>query len=175
MLCEKCGKNQADTYLRQEINGKVTEMNLCRSCAKKMQGEFGGLMGGLNLGLDGFLSSMLFNGLPGARQEGPDAAAAPRRACCSMCGIPFDTIARNGKVGCARCYSDFYDRLLPSIQRIHGNISHQGKVPASAGAELRVKREIQRLREELKAAVQEQEFEKAAQLRDRIRQLEKGE
>ena len=91
---------------------------------------------------------------------------------CKGCGSSFEEIANTGKVGCAECYRTFYNRLIPSIQRIHGNTTHTGKIASSAGIEAKRENELEKAREELKKAIQEQAFEKAAELRDRIKELE---
>ena len=86
--------------------------------------------------------------------------------------VTFDDIAKSGKVGCANCYDIFYDELLPSIQRIHGKTVHIGKLAKSAGSEVKMKSTLAKLKEELTTAIKEQEFEKAAKLRDQIKELE---
>jgi protein arginine kinase activator len=73
------------------------------------------------------------------------------------------------------CYSEFYDDLLPSIQKIHGNIQHTGKVAANASADVKIARKIEKARQELAIAVKNQNFELAAQLRDKINEMEAGE
>ena len=81
---------------------------------------------------------------------------------CSGCGSTFQDIAATGRAGCAKCYDTFYDQLLPSLQRLHGKTRHAGKLPASAGIEAK----------SLSLAIEKQEFEKAAALRDEIKALE---
>ncbi|MBP3485574.1 MAG: UvrB/UvrC motif-containing protein, partial [Oscillospiraceae bacterium] len=80
--------------------------------------------------------------------------------------------SKSGKVGCPACYATFYDRLLPMIQRLHGKTRHVGKIPAAGGEELRREQELEALRKQLAEAVEKQEFETCASLRDRIRELE---
>jgi protein arginine kinase activator len=84
------------------------------------------------------------------------------------------TIAESGKAGCAQCYVTFPDLFNPLIRRIHGDASHNGKVPASAGTELRSRRALEQLRTAMNEAVKLQNYEEAAVLRDRIRELEGG-
>ena len=67
----------------------------------------------------------------------------------------------------------FDEQLAPLLRRIHGSSRHTGKVPRRSQGAIRFARELERLREELRLAVQREEFEKAAELRDRIRALEK--
>ena len=81
----------------------------------------------------------------------------------------------NGKIGCADCYTTFYDKLLPSLQRIHGKTRHEGKNPTVIKTEVNTsEKETEKLENELKAAINEQNFEKAAELRDRIRSMKEG-
>ena len=82
-------------------------------------------------------------------------------------------------MGCADCYERFYNKLLPSIQRIHGKAKHSGKVPPVHEEEVTVKEKtaeekIADLEAEMQKAVAEQSFERAAIIRDEIKKL-KGE
>ena len=161
MLCQSCGKNQATTHVKSIVNGDLREYMLCPECAKKM--GYGSLFDGFGFNLGNFLGSFL-------GEEMPEAPVNTVR--CKGCGSSFEEIAKTGKVGCAECYHTFYDRLMPSIQRIHGNTTHTGKIASCAGVEAKRENELEKAKEELKKAIQEQAFEKAAELRDRIKELE---
>ncbi len=165
MLCQNCGKHEAEYHYKSNVNGTVTEQHLCSECAKKL-GYSVPFFGHT----DNFLGSLLSDFFGGSAIK----TAAPG-AVCPLCGSTAGDISRTGKVGCAQCYDTFSDMLLPYIRRIHGNTEHTGKIPSDAGAEIKTKRELVQLKEELKKAVEAQEFEKAAQLRDRIKELEGGE
>ena len=98
---------------------------------------------------------------------------------CEFCGSTYSDIAKSGHVGCANCYSVFADELFPSIRRIHGNTTHCGKnsrlaekAKQSKPAEETKEDKIKRLKAELDKAVKEQNFEHAAELRDKIKELE---
>jgi protein arginine kinase activator len=91
---------------------------------------------------------------------------------CPDCGRSFRGIAELGKPGCPTCYLTFYDRLLPSIQRIHGKTQHTGKVAERADEQVKTEFELKSLREQLEKCLAEQDYETCAQLRDRIRELE---
>lgn len=162
MLCQHCKAKTATTHVRRTINGKTAEYHLCAECAEK-QG-LGGVLGGVGLDIGNFWSSLFAE--PAARTR----ADALR---CERCGCTFADIARTGKVGCADCYDVFYDRLLPSIQRIHGKAQHGGKLGVTAGEEPRRDQELEKLKEELERCVEAQQYERCAELRDRIRELEK--
>ncbi|MGN0551442.1 MAG: UvrB/UvrC motif-containing protein [Acutalibacteraceae bacterium] len=162
MLCQSCKKNQATTHVKSIVNGEFTEYHLCPECAKKM--GYGSIFPSAGLDFSSFLGSFLDGGLP-------QRTSATR---CKGCGASFSDIARTGKVGCADCYDNFYDELLPSIRKMHGNTTHTGKAPGGSSKELRVLNELERAKAELKIAIDKQEFEQAAKLRDKIKELEGG-
>lgn len=162
MLCQSCSKNQATTHVKSIVNGELKEYMLCPECAQKM--GYGNLFNGFGWNLGSFLGSFL-----GEEQSSEIPSGTAR---CKRCGSSFQEIAKTGKVGCADCYLTFYDRMIPSIQRIHGNTTHVGKLASSAGVQARLKNELDQTKAELKAAIQAQEFEKAAELRDRIKEME---
>ena len=98
---------------------------------------------------------------------------------CEKCGSCFDDIIKTGTVGCADCYEKFYNKLLPSIQRIHGKAKHSGKIPPMHEEEIKIKEKtpeekIAELEAEMQKAVAEQNFERAAIIRDEIKKM-KGE
>ena len=159
MLCQSCEKKQATTHIKTIVNGELKEYNLCRDCAREM--GYGSFFGNSGFDFDKFFGSFM--------DEGSRLKSRKR---CQNCGSSFEDIAKTGKVGCAQCYEEFYEELLPSIQRIHGRTSHTGKLAHSAGTQARIKSEITRCRSELDQAIRDQEFERAAELRDRIRELE---
>lgn len=161
MLCEKCGKNAATTHVKRIINGKVTEHHLCAACAA--QQGIGDMFGGLDMG--SFWGSLFAE---------PTLRSAADTVRCEGCGKTFREIASSGRAGCPTCYTTFYDRLLPSIQRIHGKTGHVGKIPADAGGAVRRERQLEDLRRQLNEAIAAQEYEKCAGLRDQIRELEGG-
>jgi len=162
MLCELCGKNQATTHIKTMINGEYSEMRLCSECAKAKGIGMGNVFTHTATDFSNFLGSFFGGGLP-------SRTSATR---CKTCGSSFTDIARSGKVGCADCYTGFYDELLPSIQKIHGNIQHRGKVPSGASAEVKKKRDIEKTKQELDKAIKEENFELAVKLRDKIKEME---
>jgi protein arginine kinase activator len=91
---------------------------------------------------------------------------------CRICGMSYRDFARAGRLGCSRCYETFEDRLDPLLRRIHGSGRHMGKAPAKASGAARARRELEELRRQLSAAVAQEAYEKAAELRDRIKAIE---
>lgn len=167
MMCERCGKNPANTYLKQVINGNVREMHLCENCAQELGYSVLSTMNPFDMGIsfNNFLGGLFSQALP--------QQTAGSTKTCPSCGSTFEDFMQNAQAGCANCYQAFYEELLPSIQRIHGKTKHVGKIPGSASKSLKLNRELTSLRQQLSAAVEAQEYEKAAKLRDRIREIEK--
>lgn len=166
MKCQKCGANNANTHIKTIVNGEFKEYDLCSECAKQM--GYTNVFGDIENEFSNFLGSFFGNVLPARTQ-------ATR---CEFCGSSYSDIAKSGHVGCANCYSVFGEQLLPSIRRIHGNTAHCGKNSGRSEKqsvkpqEETKEQKLARLKSELDKAVQEQNFEHAAELRDKIREME---
>lgn len=165
MLCQKCGKHEATTHIKQVINGEFEEIYLCSDCARKSgyTDSFSGF---------GFDLSSFFPGFFTQPKAAIDSGKVER---CQKCGTSFREIVKSGKIGCADCYEKFYDLLIPSIRRIHGKTQHNGKVIDSAHTDEKqesAEEKIEKLKAKLQQSVEKQEFEEAAQLRDEIKALE---
>lgn len=161
MKCQNCGVNTATTHIKKVINGVVNELHLCNLCAaKKGYSTLG------NNSLAGMLASVFGD------VSTEYLSASTKR--CDECGCDFSDIVNYGKVGCPNCYTAFYDELLPYLKRIHGSVTHVGKIPNRAPLSVKdEKSEIELLRAQLNEVIVKEEFEKAAEIRDRIRQLER--
>lgn len=162
MLCQNCGKNEATTHIKRIVNGESTQAHLCTDCAKSL-GYYNDVFSEFDFNFSDMLGSF-FNMAP----VGAISSSVLR---CEKCGSTFNDIVRSGKIGCADCYSTFYDKLLPSLERIHGRTRHVGKC-ANHGVEIKKEKEITDLKSQLQQAVEKQDYEKAAQLRDKIKEIE---
>ncbi len=186
MKCSRCNK-EATTHFYQNINGQVTETWLCPDCAEQMGigGMFSGFSGFGDFGSIGGFGA--FDDLLGSFFGTAPAKALPKQTRCSVCGSSFSDIVKNGKAGCPDCYEQFAVQFRPTIEKIHGHHKHMGKMPgkntpqitktagsAEKPAAPAVKKEetVDMLKVQLKKAVAAEEYEKAAQLRDRIRAME---
>lgn len=93
---------------------------------------------------------------------------------CSRCHMTYPQFVKIGRFGCAHCYDTFKEQLGPIIRRLHsGNSVHNGKIPKRAGGTISMQRNLTALKETLGELISKEEFEKAAELRDEIRALEK--
>lgn len=165
MICQSCGKKNAITHIKQIVNGEIQEYYLCADCAAKL--GYGGLFSSFSLNIGDLIGSVL--------GEGNRRAPAVAETRCPCCGCTFADLVRSGRVGCAQCYEVFRDRLLPSIQRIHGNTHHVGHVPASASRKAQHSARLEEARKKLAQAIEEENFEEAVTLRDEIRAMEENE
>lgn len=161
MLCQNCKKHEATTHIKRIVNGESTEAHLCADCAKTL--------GYANAFSDfGFGFSDMFSSFFEPAAIGSLSNSVLR---CEKCGSSFNDIVKSGKVGCADCYETFYDKLMPSVERIHGRTQHEGKIPNASPKQKKNSR-IEELREQLQNAVNLQDYETAASLRDQIKELE---
>lgn len=160
MLCQRCHKNEATVHIKNNINGNVTEMMLCRECAEKE-----------NLtSFFQFPSDNLFSGFFNDSIFGSELVSEQKT--CPLCGATRRDLAASGKPGCAKCYEVFGDELAKIIYGIHGNALHAGVRPGKHMERIEHNREIEELKKQQKEAVLAQNYEKAAELRDKIRALE---
>jgi protein arginine kinase activator len=163
MKCEVCGKREATVHLTEVINDKMTKLHLCEQCAKtkseEMQSHFG-----------------LTDLLSGLMDFGPSAAEGRIkkgvRVKCPVCGMTYYDFQKTGRLGCGKCYDVFAKNLSDLLRKIHGSDKHVGKMPFMGKEVVKEQQDIQRLKNELNELVQAEEFEKAALLRDRIKELE---
>ncbi|MCM8761344.1 MAG: UvrB/UvrC motif-containing protein [Candidatus Omnitrophica bacterium] len=160
MLCDICGKNEATVHLTEIINDKVTKLHICESCAKEKGAEMEE-----HFGLSDLLAGLTDLGT-GVEPELVTTAKCP------SCGFTYDDFKKMGRLGCSECYEAFRKYLEPLLKRIHGANRHVGKVPISAGKTIKDTQTLQTLKMQLEKAIQSEEFEEAARLRDKIRELE---
>lgn len=164
MICENCNKNTATVHVTKILNDKKTELHLCEQCAKQSEGVPFDTSFTINNFLTGLLDSI---------HDSPIKVDYIKTTKCDHCGMSYGKFKQLGRLGCSQCYNAFQEKLLPLIKRVQGSEVHTGKVPKRAGANILMKKEIKRLKAELEKAIRSEEFEKAAVLRDKIRETER--
>ena len=158
MKCDECDK-PAVVHEVTIRNGVKREMHLCAEHAAEA-----GLVVHDSVPIDQMLQQFMVSHAGGSKKK---------QKACPRCGLTWGRFRKTTTLGCPTCYEAFLDELVPLIERAHGGSSHHiGKTPASSGAALDRKREIRRLTQELEDAVAAEEYERAAQLRDRLNTLE---
>lgn len=158
MKCQKCSK-AATMHITEVIaDEQFEEHHLCEECAQKYLYE-----------------PSKKNGHPkGAiesSEESDDLSSLKQREC-PICGIKFVEFRNSGRLGCPHDYQEFRDELLPLLENIHGETRHMGKTPRRLPQTKLAQSELIQLRKQLQQAVAREAYEEAAQLRDRIRQIE---
>jgi protein arginine kinase activator len=155
--CENC-KEPATIHLTQIINGVVHKIDLCAKCpnAKNIDDPTGFSLADQLLGL-GAAEEMKANG---------DELACPK------CGFTQNDFKKSGRLGCPVCYETFRQGLEPLLRNMHRGTSHKGKIPARHQDAKELRNRLDSLESELKKAIDKEDYEGAASLRDRIRELE---
>jgi protein arginine kinase activator len=165
MRCDNCGKSDAIIHLTKIQNNEMNTYHLCEVCAAAEGLEPGAPAGAAPL--TDFLAQM------GKGLASGTAASATE---CPNCGLTLNDFKRTGRLGCATCYLQLDHHLRGLLRRLHGGTQHVGKVllPPDPGQTDRLAR-IASLRRSLQLAVEAEDFEHAAALRDQIRTLETSE
>ncbi len=150
--------NDAAVFLTQIVDGKMQKVNLCEGCSKEkgVQDPTGFALADLLLGI-------------GAAEEIEKGGSSTR---CPVCGFTQADFKKTGRLGCSSCYVAFADGLNSLLKAMHKGTSHVGKLPARAQKTLALSDRMKMLTENLRKAVQEENYETAAALRDEIKQLE---
>jgi len=161
MICGKCSKNHATVHVTEVVNGVKKESHLCEECARAAGGKF-------TFSITDILANLIEPvKTPGGAKT--SESGAPR---CPECGISYAEFKAKARLGCANDYEVFKSGLLPLLEKVHGAVQHAGKTPHTVESVVRKETELARLKRELESVVKSEDFEKAAQIRDRIRHLE---
>lgn len=170
MLCERCNENEATIHYTEVINGVKNEHHLCAECAKETElGSFGLLDGE-------FPFASLIKGILGAKGIGIGEEVNPlSQVICPSCGMNFEEFGREGRFGCSECYNVFGPLIMDKIKKIQGSTSHNGKKYVHEAKKVVMKKKtsgdmIEQLQQQLQRAIELEEYEEAARLRDEIKQ-----
>ena len=164
MLCDECGDNEAIIHLTNILNNQITTSHLCESCAAEKGLEPGVTMG--NLPLTDFLTQT------GKTLSESGGTAGP----CAYCGMKLEEFKKKGRLGCPHCYVTYEPHLRNLLRRLHGSAQHTGKVYLPPDPTDTQKQErLAGLRRKLDHAVETEDFEQAARIRDMIKTLDSEE
>ena len=183
MLCSNCGKREVEVFIKQVINHEVHNLNLCRTCAEEM-----GFVSQEAPSIT--ISFSLAEGEAQIPQKGKRSNTKEQREraydeiTCASCGLQYAQFREGGILGCPACYEAFRFPLGALLQKEQGAESHwggssemfsdivvapdAGRLASEERARFGHEAALKRLRTELSEAVSCEEYERAAQLRDRI-------
>jgi protein arginine kinase activator len=161
--CEQCGDREAVIHLTQVVEGEARTVGLCEECAAEKGIQTPSAV--VESPLGGFLAALWKGGEPGA--EGVATTGH-----CPGCGATFADFRESGRLGCADCWLTFEAPLRVLLRRYHGSTAHHGRRETGSGPPDRPVEELAgELREQLRLAVESENFELAAELRDRLKEL----
>lgn len=166
MKCESCQKQQAVVHLTDVSNNQKREIHLCEGCAKEKGVTIKSHLNKEAPSFPVFLTQLVGEASQESQTEEKDAR-------CARCGITYRKFRSSGKFGCPHDYVTFKRGLVNLLEKIHQKVQHVGKIPTRVSEQLARQKELNQLREELTRAIESEEYELAAQIRDRIYGLEK--
>jgi protein arginine kinase activator len=159
MKCQRCPK-QATLHITEVLGeDRFEEVHLCEECAKKYLYE-------------PQQKKNTAKGSPGDAGDGDEDVPSGTR--CPACGLTFLEFRNHGRFGCPNVYAAFKTDLLPLLESVHGEVRHAGKTPRRAPRAKTALAELAQLRQQLQTLVSEENYEEAARIRDKIKQLEES-
>ncbi len=169
MICEHCKQRHATVTVTQLQNSNKIERHYCEVCASKfhpmqldLQEE--------PVSIHQLMSDWL--GLP-LKAKHQETQKRKKTMDCPVCGMSYRQFLKVGKFGCASCYDAFREQLPPMLQRLQADVKHTGKTTVDGQQQVRYQQQIEKLREQLLQAIEEERFEDAATLRDEVKTIEK--
>lgn len=145
------------------IQGQKHEVHLCEVCAQSK--EYSNLA--KDFSIHNFLANLLDTNMnPSFNIPNYNGVH------CHHCGTTFHTFKQTGRLGCDQCYEVFNERINTLLRRIHGSNNHIGKIPKKMSGVIHLKRELKLLKNKLQHAIENEAYEQAAEIRDRVKQLE---
>ena len=160
MICDVCNETEATVFLTQIVQGQMQKANLCEQCAG-------------NKGVTDPTGFALADLLAGISTEQKSDSSTPAEKNCRHCGFTQTDFKKTGRLGCSHCFEIFGGSLDGLLKAMHKGTRHVGKVPSQASGATRAKGQLADLQAELDTAIQEERYEDAAALRDRIQKLSK--
>ncbi len=190
MLCDNCGKNEANIRYWENINGKTKELNLCEECSQKL--GINNLDLSMPINFTNFLGEFIEDF---ATPEFMPLLNQAKTLKCDNCGYTFKDIINTGKLGCGNCYNVFDEKLDNIIKKIQGSNKHVGRLGkvidnkidkkidgkntkneksiqnTNKEEQKTTKNQLEELQEELKKAIKDERYEDAAKIRDEIKKI----
>ena len=174
MTCDICAKKKATVHLTEIVDEQMSEMHLCEECARQKSSQME-----QQFGLGDLLAGLSDPGKTAASKESDKVSVLK----CSRCGLPYEDFRKFGRLGCGECYTSFKEHLTGLLRKIHGSNKYLGKTPSTypdgqkeslseGSIALLPSDDLEDLKQQLKSAISAEDFEKAALIRDKIRNVE---
>ncbi|WP_406541909.1 UvrB/UvrC motif-containing protein [Clostridium ljungdahlii] len=170
MICDICKKNEATVHITKIINGSKQDINLCEKCAME-KGELNFVPQIDFVSPFGFQN--ILSGIMDYMTSGNNEEHKTFDISCKTCGTSYSEFKKTGLLGCSECYKNFSNILGPVIKRVQANLGHTGKIPKNQGKSIIERNKLLKLKSNIQKAVSLEEYEKAATIRDAIKEIEK--
>lgn len=162
--CELCGKNDAAIHVQQIMGSEIIDLHLCEACARTR-----GITGERE-SLDLSISELL-TGLLNITSE---VKSDIEKKVCPQCGLTYKDFQKDGKLGCAECIQTFRKEIYALLENIAGTHQHSGKYPTKLTEFKRLLIDKEQIKQKLRDAIKNEDYEAAAILRDKIHELEQA-
>ena len=169
MICQQCQKKGASVHVTEisrfvepgSPENQIAEQYVCVDCAAA-----------LDLPHAPAIHQSVADNIWKLLQFSKKVGAQARALRCDNCGINLEELRRHGRVGCAHCYEVFKDYLAELLERMHGSREHVGRLPGIGEGELERMQRVTSLKGDLERAIGKEDYERAATIRDELKQLE---
>jgi protein arginine kinase activator len=180
ILCDVCQSRDAEVFLTQIVEGKMQKVNLCKECSKDrgVEDPTGFALTELLAGLGTSTETEKPVPAPGSAPLVGDTISGPSMALtttsatkCPVCGFTQADFKKTGRLGCSACYQTFAESLSNLLRAMHKGTAHLGKMPSNLVRRREHAERLRGLQADLKKAVEAENYENAASLRDQIKKL----
>ncbi len=183
MICERCRKKKASVIHREARSGRLFVRHLCAECTEILEAT--GELCDISAVLPPYMAPMIedeggclpFFLPPGDLSAGGSEGMGKVKGTavkCPLCGMNAAELVAAGRPGCPQCYAVFSELLASALLTLRGEGIHKGRLPAAVRRRRELSVRLSALRTSLREAVETEQFERAATLRDEIRALESG-
>ena len=169
-MCEECGKREAMCIVGVAMGEQMTQRHLCQECMARMSmsiatGNIGQLLGSLMEAVGHMPEAVQ------PKQEAPKPQLPRENNTCPSCGMTLHDFIKRGTLGCGACYGAFAKHITPVLEKLNSDTEYRGRSPLSTQEDQQRRREMEKLQRSMEEAAQAEDFERAAQLRDKLRAL----
>ena len=187
MLCQICRANPATIHIQEIVDGEENTLHICTECARKrslseensVNAHFHDMLERLTKVIANSADLKIAELFDAKKPQEEDDVT--KDLDCTVCGTTFQSYKKTGKLGCPACYEQFGQLIFPELPLIHHGSVHSGKTPPETveqwqdpvvSERINLRRELERLCKGLDESIRREEFELAAELRDRINAIE---
>ena len=154
--CSGCTK-KTTIHFTQIINNKVYKLDMCEDCPLKKEvidpGNFS-------------LTDIFKTEKEASLKQNLDEIM------CETCGMTQVEFEKRGRLGCPDCYTYFKPTIQTIAKDMHYGVAHKGKRPNLAVERIDLNHQVNQMKEDLERAIEVEDFEQAAILRDKIIEIE---